>query len=92
MRAKPRKRMRSGSMSSLKAALWSAINYNLDVIEDATQAHELRQKACNCLVQGALAYARVCELADVEADMRRYEHLLKGYVRDTCKNRSQEHC
>jgi hypothetical protein len=73
--AKRRKRRRSGSIGSLKSALWATITYNLDVIEDDERDHELRQKACNCLVQAALAYGRVLELYDLERDVKQLEHL-----------------
>jgi hypothetical protein len=76
--AKRRKRRRSGSISSLKGALWATITYNLDVIEDDALEHELRQKACNSLTQAALAYSKVIELHDLEQQMQAFEHLAQG--------------
>jgi hypothetical protein len=78
MSAKPRQRRRSGSLGSLKSALWAVITYNLDVIEDAELDHELRQKACNSLVQASLAYARVIEQHDMEGQMKALERLAQG--------------
>jgi hypothetical protein len=64
--AKPRQRRRSGSLGSLKSALWATITYNLDVIEDVTLEHDLRQRACNSLTQAALAFAKVVDLLEVQ--------------------------
>ena len=75
MRANPRRRRRSGSLSALKSSIWACIEYNLGVIEDAEQEHELRQKACNSLTQAALAYAKVVELYDVARDVTALERL-----------------
>jgi hypothetical protein len=44
MAAKRRQRRRSGSLGSLKSALWATILYNLDVIEDDEPDHDTRQK------------------------------------------------
>jgi hypothetical protein len=74
--AKRGKRRRSGSMGSLKAALWAVVTYNLDVIEDPERDHELRQKASNCLVQASLAYAKIVELYDLERDVSEMERLM----------------
>jgi hypothetical protein len=73
--AKPRKRRRSGSIGSLKSAMWAAITYNLDVIEDPELDHELRQKACNSLTQSALAYSKIVELVDLEREVKAIEQL-----------------
>jgi hypothetical protein len=75
IRVKRRKRRRSGSIGSLKSALWATITYNLDVIEDPECDHDLRQRACNCLVQASLAYAKIVELHDFEREVRDLEHL-----------------
>jgi hypothetical protein len=74
----PRRRRRSGSIGSLKSALWATIAYNLDVIEDAEQDHDLRQKASNCLVQASLAYSRVVEQHEMVRQMAHLEHLANG--------------
>jgi hypothetical protein len=73
MSGKRRQRRRSGSLGSLKSALWAVVLYNLDVIEDDYAEHELRQKACNALTQAALAYAKVTELYEVERKVCREE-------------------
>jgi hypothetical protein len=73
--AQQRKRRRSGSIGSLKAALWATITYNLDVIEDDERDHELRQKACNSLTQSALAYTKIVELYDLEREVKALEAL-----------------
>jgi hypothetical protein len=73
--AKRGKRRRSGSIGSLKAALWAAVCYNLDVIEDPELDHELKQRACNSLTQTSLAYAKLVELYTLERDVRDLEHL-----------------
>jgi hypothetical protein len=75
MEAKRPKRRRSGSIGSLKSALWATIIYNLDVIEDPERDHDLRQKACNCLVQAGLAYAKILELHDLEHQVEDLEQL-----------------
>jgi hypothetical protein len=62
---KARRRRRSGSLADLKRALWAAICYNRDVLEDDTHAHELRQKASNALVQAGLAYVKITEVTDI---------------------------
>ena len=78
MAAKRRQRRRSGSLGSLKSALWATITYNLDVIEDAELDHELRQRACNSLTQASLAYAKIMELYDLEREVKALEHLTSG--------------
>lgn len=78
MSAKSRRRRASGSLPALKQALWAVVRYNLDVIEDADLDHELRQKACNGLVQASLAYAKVMELYDLEHQVKALEHLASG--------------
>ena len=50
----------------LKRALWVAVCYNRDVLEDNTHTHELRQKASNALSQAALAFMRCTEQAELE--------------------------
>jgi hypothetical protein len=75
MRAKPRRRRRSGSLSALKSAIWACIEYNLGVIDDDEQEHELRQKACNSLTQSALAYSKILELYDLERQVKALEAL-----------------
>ena len=69
------KRRRSGSIGSLKSALWSTITYNLDVIEAPEHDHELRQRASNCLVQASLAYAKILELYDLTQEVKELEQL-----------------
>jgi hypothetical protein len=78
MAAKRHQRRRSGSLGSLKSALWATVTYNLDVIEDADLDHELRQKACNSLTQAALAYLKVIEGAELQKEMAHLEHLANG--------------
>jgi hypothetical protein len=75
MAAKPRRRRRSGSLGALKSAIWACIEYNLGVIDDDEQTHELRQRACNSLTQSALAYAKLIELYDFEREVRALEVL-----------------
>jgi hypothetical protein len=72
---KPRRKRGSGSLEDMKRALNVCVNYNLDVIEDNARDQELRQKACNCVVQATLAYARIVELYDVEREIRDLEQL-----------------
>ena len=76
--AKPRKRRRSGSIGSLKAALWAAVCYNLDVIEDLSLEHEVKQRACNALTQASLAYSKLVELHELQTHMATLEHLAHG--------------
>ena len=78
MNAKRRQRRRSGSLGSLKSALWATITYNLDVIEDHGLDHEVRQKACNSLTQAALGYAKIVELHELQKQMATLEHLATG--------------
>jgi hypothetical protein len=73
--AKRRQRRHSGSLGSLKSALWAVILYNLDVIEEESTEHELKQKACNSLTQAALAYSRVVEQHEMTRQMAHLEHL-----------------
>jgi hypothetical protein len=73
--AKRGKRRRSGSIGSLKAALWAAVCYNLDVIEDPDVDHELKQRACNSLTQTSLAYCKLVELYDLEREVSAIERL-----------------
>jgi hypothetical protein len=75
---KPRRRRRSGSLGSLKGALWATIEYNLGVIDDEARAHEIRQKASNCLVQASLAYSHVVELHELSREMSRFEGFVAG--------------
>jgi hypothetical protein len=75
MYTNPRRRRPSGSLASLKRALWAVISYNLGVIEDDEIDHELRQKGSTSLVQAALAYAKVMELHDLERDVKQLEPL-----------------
>jgi hypothetical protein len=75
MRANPRRRRRSGSLRALKSSIWACIEYNLGVIDDAEQDHEVRQRACNSLTQAALAYAKILELHDFERQVRDLEAL-----------------
>jgi hypothetical protein len=74
MEKKTRRRRRNGSLVDLKKALWAAIGYNCEVIENTDLSHELRQRASNALSQAALAYLRVTEVADIEQGLRRLEH------------------
>jgi hypothetical protein len=76
--AKPRRRRASGSLGSLKSAIWATISYNLDVVEDAALDHELKQRACNSLTQAALAYAKVIELYEQQKQMDTLERLAGG--------------
>jgi hypothetical protein len=76
--AKPRQRRRSGSLGSLKSALWATITYNLDVIEDGALDHDLKQRACNSLTQAALAYAKVIELHEQQRQLESLQHLADG--------------
>jgi hypothetical protein len=78
MDAKPRRRRMSGSLGQLKGALWAVIHYNVGVVEDENAEHDLRQRASTSLVQAALAYARIVELHDLEAQMKSLEHLANG--------------
>jgi hypothetical protein len=79
MAAKRGKRRHSGSIGSLKAALWAAVCYNLDVIEDQSITdHDLKQRACNSLTQTSLAYAKLVELYTLERDVRDLEALANG--------------
>ena len=73
MEKKTRRRRRSGSLVDLKKALWAAICYNRDVIEDADLSHELRQRASNSLSQAALAFMRCTEQAELEQRIRQLE-------------------
>jgi hypothetical protein len=75
MSVQPRRRRRSGSLSALKSALWACIAYNLEVIDDKTLEHDLRQRACNSLTQAALAYSRIVELYDLEREVKALEQL-----------------
>ena len=78
MGTKPRRRMGSGSLGQLKAALWSVIHYNVGLVEDETAEHELRLKGSTTLVQAALAYARVMELYDLERQVKTLEERASG--------------
>jgi hypothetical protein len=70
------KRRRSGSIGSLKAALWAAVCYNLDVIEDEDiDDHDLKQRACNSLTQTSLAYAKLVELYELQREVEDLERL-----------------
>jgi hypothetical protein len=75
MRAKSRRRRRSGSLSSLKSSLWACIEYNLEVLDDDHLDHELKQRACNSLTQAALAYSKILELYDFEREVKVLEQL-----------------
>jgi hypothetical protein len=75
MSAKARHRRRSGSLGALKSSIWACIEYNLGVIDDDEQDHELRQKACNSLTQSALAYSKILELYDLERQVKALEDL-----------------
>jgi hypothetical protein len=75
MSAKARRRRRSGSLGALKSSIWACIEYNLGVIDDDEQDHELRQKACNSLTQSALAYSKILELYDLERQVKALEEL-----------------
>jgi hypothetical protein len=75
MRANPRRRRRSGSLSALKSSIWACIEYNLGVIEDDELDHELRQRACNSLTQAALAFSKIVELYDLEREVKALEQL-----------------
>jgi hypothetical protein len=59
----------------MKRALNVCVNYNLDVIQDPERDHELRQKACNCVVQATLAYARIVELYEIETELQDLERM-----------------
>jgi hypothetical protein len=76
--AKTPRRRPSGSLVSLKKALWATIRYNLDVIEDAELDHDLKQKACNCLTQAALAYSKLIELHEQQGQLESLQHLADG--------------
>ena len=78
---KARRRRRSGSLADLKRALWVAVCYNRDVLEDAAHPHELRQKASNALVQAGLAYVKITEVADILPQLAALENAVKrnGY-------------
>ena len=73
MSANPRRRRAAGSLGDLKRALWAAICYNRDVIEDTDLSHELRQRASNSLSQAALAFMRCTEQAELEQRIRALE-------------------
>jgi hypothetical protein len=75
MSAKARRRRRSGSLGALKSSIWVCIEYNLGVIDDDEQDHELRQKACNSLTQSALIYSKILELYDLERQVKALEEL-----------------
>jgi hypothetical protein len=76
--AKARRRRASGSLGSLKSAIWATITYNLDVIEDDELDHEVKQRACNSLTQAALAFAKVIELYEQQKQMDTLERLAGG--------------
>jgi hypothetical protein len=76
--AKPRRRRASGSLGSLKSAIWATISYNLDVVEDAALDHELKQRACNSLTQAALAYAKVMEIHEQSKAVEELDRLADG--------------
>jgi hypothetical protein len=76
--AKSRRRRPSGSLPSLKRALWATILYNLGVIEDGTLDHDVKQRACNSLTQTALAYAKVIETHEQQRAVEELNHLADG--------------
>jgi hypothetical protein len=76
--AKPRRRRASGSLASLKKALWATITYNLDVVEDGALDHELKQRACNSMTQAALAYAKVIEIHEQSKAVEELDRLADG--------------
>jgi hypothetical protein len=78
MRAKSQRRRPRGSLVSVQKALWAVIHYNWTVVEDDALDHDIRQKASTSLVQAALGWARLAELTDLEAQMRRFEQLTQG--------------
>ena len=74
----PGKRVSSGTIGSVKAALCTVICYNRGVVEDATKDDEIRQKASNCLVQAALAWAKLFETYDLQQGMHELERLAQS--------------
>jgi hypothetical protein len=75
MSEQPRRRRGGGTLGQLKSRLWTAIEYNVRLVDDEDVDHELRLKGSNALVQASLAYCRVVEVYDLEREVKRLEEL-----------------
>ena len=73
MSANPRRRRAAGSLGDLKRYLWAVVCYNLDVVEEPTHPHDLRQRAGNALVQAGMAYLKATEQTALEQRIRALE-------------------
>ena len=74
----PGQRRASGTLGSVKAAVYSVIMYNRGVVENESKDDEVRQKASNCVVQAALAWSKLLELHEIQQGMQKLEHLADG--------------
>jgi hypothetical protein len=77
MHARPQKRRRKGSLAALQTGLYTMFQRHLEFVEDSDDLETIT-KSSTVAVQIALAYMRVCELTEIEQDMKRYEHLAEG--------------
>jgi hypothetical protein len=78
MRTTPRRRRASGSLGQLKARVWAVLEYTVRLVEDEHADHDTRLRGATTLVQAALAYARVVELHDMQAQIDGLRELAQG--------------